>query len=486
MEIEKAVSADLEELIALYTHVADQMNEKDLRQWQWGEYPNEELIRSDVEKGELYVLRTDGRITAAVTAREGQDPEYEGQLWTCGVRPGVFHRLAVHPSMQGAGMGGLVLDDIQQVLRRRGCDCIRCDTSVENTAAVRLYTKLGFRRSGTMQWETDESDYATFDKPLMRETPLWPIPMSPAFRGGMDTPWGGERLRTEYGKKTEAENTGESLEVSCIPGLESTDPQGRKLPELIREFGEKLVGRYADEPFPLLLKLIDARDRLSVQVHPNDAYASAHEQGRKGKTEAWLILDTPEGGGELIYGVRPGTTLQGLREACEEGSSVEKLLNRVKVRPGDICYIPAGCIHAIGQGIMLYEIQESSDITYRFYDWDRVGKDGKKRELHLHKALEVTDLRAVSGLKRVQDSFGTKRVLNEKFFTLDVIRPDGPEQLPAIRNFGILTELRGGTTLRWLGGSLTLKPGQTCLLPASVPPLTLEGSGWAALSMPAK
>jgi len=485
MELERATAAELEELLSLYELVADGMNEKGLYQWKWGRYPTEELLRGDVERGEMYVLRTDGRITAAVAVSMTPDPEYAGLKWTSGIRPGFFHRLAVHPSTQGAGIGGLVLDDVQQILRHSGCDCVRCDTSTENRSALRLYEKMGFRRCDIMYWEdTGDMKYNTFDKSLMRETPLLPIPMTPAFRGGLLTPWGGDRLRTRFGKATEDEVTGESLEVSCIPGLESRDPMGRKLPELIREFGEKLVGKYADQPFPLLLKLIDARDTLSVQVHPNDEYASAHEQGKLGKTEAWLILDTPKDGGELVYGIREGTTLAALREASEQGSAVEKLLNRVKVRPGDVCYIPAGCVHAIGAGILLYEIQQSSDLTYRFYDWDRVGKDGKKRELHLKKALDVTDPRRIRALKHVQESFGTKRVLNEEYFTLDMIRPDRAEPLPPVQHFGFLTALGNEMTLTWKGGSLRLKEGETCLLPASAPGMTLEGDGWAALSMP--
>lgn len=111
-----------------------------------------------------------------------------------------------------------------------------------------------------------------------------------------------------------------------------------------------------------------------MQVHPNDDYAARVENGKLGKTEAWLILDAPEGS-QLVYGIKPGTTLDTLRAACEQGAAVEPLLRRVTVHPGDVCFIPAGCVHAIGAGIMLYEIQQSSDITYRFYDWDRVDQE---------------------------------------------------------------------------------------------------------------
>ncbi|MBR3334129.1 MAG: GNAT family N-acetyltransferase [Clostridia bacterium] len=484
MELIRATEQDVEELLAFYRHVADTMEEKGLQQWHWGRYPNEEMIREDIALGDLYYMLEGNTIAAAVVLMTGQEKEYDSLQWSCGVKPGIFHRLAVHPAMQGAGLGGLVLDDVLQLLRRSGCDCARCDTSEKNRHAIRLYEKLGFRPCGTMKWPDAPGRNIRFDKPLKRETPLWPIPMVPAFRGGELTPWGGSRLRERFGKETEQERTGESLEVSCIAGLESRDALGRNLPELIREFGEKLVGNYADQPFPLLLKLIDARERLSVQVHPNDTYAAAREGGKLGKSEAWLVLDTPPEGGELVYGIRPGTTLQALREACEAGSAVEKLLNRVKVTAGDVCYIPAGCVHSIGEGILLYEIQESSDLTYRFYDWDRTDEHGRCRELHVGKALDVADLRSAPVPLRVEKSFGVKRVLSEDCFTLDLIRTDRIEMLPAVHEFGILTVIEGEMELRFAGGSLRMKAGETCLIPRSSPSLALVGPGAAALAMP--
>jgi mannose-6-phosphate isomerase len=483
MEIMRATEQDLEELLSFYQRTADQMEEREIRHWHWGRYPNEELIRGDVERGEMYCLRTDGAISAAVSVSFGQEDVYESMSWTCGLRPGSIHRIAVHPAMQGAGLGGLVLDDVQQILRRGGCDCIRCDTSENNAPAIRFYEKLGFRRCGRLHWDGNEGDNITFDKALKRETPLWPIRLRPAFRGGEQTPWGGDRLRTRFGKETGGKITGESLEASCIPGLESTDTLGRKLPDLIMEFGEKLVGKYADRPFPLLLKLIDARDQLSVQVHPDDEYAAIHEGGKFGKTEAWLILDAPEGS-ELVYGLHDGITLRQLRDACEKGKAVEPLLRRVRVVPGDVCYIPAGCVHAIGAGIMLYEIQESSDLTYRFYDWDRKDENGNGRELHLEQALAVTNLKCAPRPVHVSQAYGTRRLLNEEPFTLDVIRCGDIEFLPEISDFGILTSLRGELTLKWESGEAALAEGETCLLPKSAPKLHLRGEGYAALAMP--
>ena len=483
MEIMRVTEEELEELLSFYRHVTDQMEEEGIRHWHWGRYPNEEIIHDDIRNGNMYCLRTDGVISAAVSVIFGQEEEYNALSWTCGANPGSFRRLAVHPSLQRAGLGGLILDDVQQLLRRNGFDCIRCDTSENNAPALNFYEKLGFRRCGRMHWEDAEGDNITFDKALKRETPLWPIRMMPAFRCGGETPWGGERLRERYGKETTDDRTGESLEVSVIPGKESSDPLGRKLPDLIREFGEKLVGKYADKPFPLLLKLIDARDDLSVQVHPDDTYAMIHEHGKLGKSEAWLILDAPPGS-ELVYGLKPGTSLQQLKGACEKGKDVEALLRRIQVSPGDVCYIPAGCVHAIGRGIMLYEIQQSSDITYRFYDWDRKDANGCGRELHLEQALAVADLKSAPRPVRVSDAYGTRRLVNEDNFTLDVIRCGGVESLPEIGEFGFLTILQGKLMLRWGSGEMALREGETCLIPKNAPKLHLRGKGYAALAMP--
>ena len=484
MELIRATERDTDRLLAFYRYVADDMEEKGLDHWHWGRYPNEEIIRGDIAKGDLYYLPEGEAIAAAVVLMAGQEPDYDSLPWSWGVRPGIFHRLAVHPSMQGAGLGGLVLDDVMLLLRRSGCDCVRCDTSEKNRNALRLYEKLGFRRCGTIRWEDSAGVNIRFDKPLKRETALWPVPMFPAFRSGSMTPWGGSRLRDRFGKNIPDDRTGESLEVSCIPGLESRDALGRTLPELIAEFGDKLVGNYAGRPFPLLLKLLDVRRQLSVQVHPDDGYAAARENGKFGKTEAWLILDAPPEGGELVYGIQPGVSLQALREACEAGQAVEKLLNRVRVSAGDVCYIPAGCVHSVGEGILLYEIQQSSDLTYRFYDWNRISPDGSRRELHLEKALDVTDLRCAPVPLRVEKSFGVKRVLTEQYFTLDLIRTDTLELLPAVHEFGILTVTEGEMELRFTGGFLKMKAGETCLLPCSGLRPALVGHGAAALAMP--
>ena len=485
MEMTQATLQDLQELTELYHRVTDHMEEIGSRQWHWGDYPTEELLRGDVERGATWIYREDGKVIAAVAILDEQDKLYEQVPWSFGIRPAVVHRLVVAPEWQGRGVGSNLMDDVLDHLRRQGFDSVRIDTLSESPAAMRLYeTKLGFRRSGTVRWHEDDRQFICFEKSLRRETPLLPIRMNPAFRGGKLTPWGGQKLKNKYGKPILEVPTGESLEVSCIPGLESRDDLGRTLPELIAEWGEKLIGNYTGKPFPLLLKLIDAREALSVQVHPNDEYAARKENGKLGKTEAWLILDAPEDG-ELVYGILPGTTMKELSAACEKGAAVEPLLRRVKVRPGDVCYIPAGCVHAIGAGITLYEIQQSSDITYRFYDWDRTDAQGKRRELHLKKALDVTDLALEPRPLHTGTGLGLRRVLNEEYFTLDLIRTVDGEELPPPRNFGFLTGLEGELTLRWHGGKMPLKPGETVFLANQFPDLVLEGVGVAALSMPA-
>lgn len=484
MHLEKAVQADFTPVCELYQAACADMRAQGNHQWQWGGYPNADLVQGDIDAGTLYVLRREGTLIAAVAADTCFEPEYEEINWLFGVKPGSFHRFAIAPQAQGQGLGRTLLMEVLDLLRGLGCDSLRCDTFCENRRALALYRSLGMRDAGVVYYpgEGDGKSFLTLEMPLTADCPLLPLRMHPAFRGGKLTPWGGEKLRTVYGKAIAEVPTGESLEISCIPGLESADDTGVKLPDLIARYGARFAGKYADETFPLLLKFIDAADSLSVQVHPDDAYAHANEHGKLGKTEAWLILDAPEGS-QLVYGIRQGVTLSELRTACEAGAAVEPLLRRVDVKPGDVCFIPAGCVHAIGAGIMLYEIQQSSDVTYRFYDWDRVDKQGNRRELHIAKALDVTDLDFTLDPIPAPDA-PCARVLDETYFTLDLLRADGEQPVPPINHFGLLTALDGGLTLTWPGGRMPLAKGESLFLPAASPALTLSGKGRAALSMP--
>ena len=483
MHLVKATSADLRAVCALYESVCNAMQAAGNDQWRWGEYPNEAMLQQSLDAGTLYIAREDDALLCAVTIDTHFDPEYDGVNWLFGVKPGAVHRLAIAVDQQGKGLGAAAVEAVCEVLRQQGCDALRIDTYCENIAAQKLYeNRIGMRKAGEVTFFHRENPFICYEKAITADAPLLPLTMHPAFRGGKLTPWGGEKLRTVYGKPIAEVPTGESLEVSCIPGLESTDDTGVKLPDLIAAYGERFAGKYAKETFPLLLKFIDAAESLSVQVHPDDTYANANENGKLGKTEAWLILDAPAGS-QLVYGIKNGTTLAELRTACEAGAAVEKLLRKVDVKPGDVCFIPAGCVHAIGAGIMLYEIQQSSDVTYRFYDWDRVDAKGNRRELHIDKALDVTDLNFTldpipAGEKPVA------RVLNETYFTLDLINVSGEQAVPSINHFGLLTVLEGDLTLCWQGGERKLAKGESLYVPAAAPALKLTGTGRAALSMP--
>ena len=303
--------------------------------------------------------------------------------------------------------------------------------------------------------------------------PLFPIRMSPAYRYGAATPWGGNGLRTAYHKDIPDDRTGEALEVSAIPGLCSRDEQGEPLDALIARYGARLMGEKAPLPFSLLLKLLDARDDLSVQVHPGDAYAQRVEH-KLGKTEAWVILRA-EPGAQLVYGVKPEVTREALEEALLDGPKVEPLLRHVAVKPGDVYYIPSGMVHAIGGGILLYEIQQSSDVTYRFYDWDRVDQAGNKRELHIKKALYVTTLALCPEVLSDDAQGKREQLLDETYFGLERLTGCQGYTLSADkRRFQILTATKDGVLLCG-GETLALPAGHTALLPADGYTLSLSG-----------
>lgn len=299
---------------------------------------------------------------------------------------------------------------------------------------------------------------------------LAPMPMRPAFRHGADTPWGGTRLRQLFQKDTPDNRTGESLEVSTIAGLNSLGADGTPLGRLAERYGKLLLGTAVKGEFPLLLKLLDAKEPLSVQVHPADAYAKQSE-GKLGKSEAWIILHA-DPGAELVYGIREGVTLEQLRSASQQGGAVEALLRRVQVQKGDVFYIPAGTVHAIGAGIVLYEVQQSSDITYRFYDWERRDQHGNKRPLHLRQALDVVDvdtrLNKLEPRRLPMEGEGrVELLLDTPYF--ETLRYVGCREVPIAndpRRFAMLTAL-SPATLRWgENRTLDISAGQTVLLPA--------------------
>lgn len=206
---------------------------------------------------------------------------------------------------------------------------------------------------------------------------------------GKDYLWGGERLKKEYGKDINITPLAETWECSVHPDgmsiIVGGEFDGKTLAEVV-EKNPDFLGEKNKNEFPILVKFIDAAENLSVQVHPNDVYAKLNE-GQNGKTEMWYILDAAADS-FLIYGFEAEYSKETIRRAAENGTLMN-YLHKEKVQKGDTVFIPAGTVHAIGKGLLIAEIQENSNVTYRIYDYDRIDKNGNKRELHIDKALEV-------------------------------------------------------------------------------------------------
>ena len=212
---------------------------------------------------------------------------------------------------------------------------------------------------------------------------------------GKDYLWGGSRLRDDFAKEIALSPLAETWECSTHPDgpsfAASGSFEGLTLAEVLKDHPEFLGTHPRTEgELPILIKFIDAKENLSVQVHPDDVYAKEKEGGQLGKTEMWYVLDAAKDA-QLIYGLKHKISKDTLKKAIEHGT-VEKYLQKVPVKKDDVFYMEAGTIHAIGAGALIAEIQENSNLTYRLYDYDRVDKDGKKRPLHIEKALEVSNL----------------------------------------------------------------------------------------------
>ncbi|EMF0109559.1 mannose-6-phosphate isomerase, class I [Enterococcus hirae] len=219
-----------------------------------------------------------------------------------------------------------------------------------------------------------------------------PMFLKPVFQEKI---WGGSRLRSVFGFDIPNDKIGEDWAISAHPHgvsvVENGEYQGQKLDELWQNHKE-LFGNPTEPVFPLLIKILDAEDELSVQVHPDDAYGMKHE-GELGKTECWYIIDA-EPGAEIIYG-HHAKTREELAEMIQDGRW-DDLLKKVPVKKGDFFYVPSGTIHAIGKGIMILETQQSSDTTYRVYDYDRKDANGNTRELHIQQSIDVTTVPAIT------------------------------------------------------------------------------------------
>ena len=224
-----------------------------------------------------------------------------------------------------------------------------------------------------------------------------PFLLSPAAK---DYLWGGTRLNDDFEKNIDVYPLAETWECSTHPDgvsvVASGENSGRLLVDVLKEH-PSYVGRHISEnpdipagELPILIKLIDAKENLSVQVHPDDAYAKEHENGALGKTEMWYVINAAKEA-RLIYGFRRTIDKEQIIKSVDNGS-IEKYLQKVEIHDGDVFFIEPGTVHAIGAGALIAEIQENSNLTYRLYDYNRIGKNGKKRELHIEKVLDVVKL----------------------------------------------------------------------------------------------
>ena len=311
------------------------------------------------------------------------------------------------------------------------------------------------------------------------------LKLEPAYK---DYVWGGEKLKSEYNKKSPYEKTAESWELSChkngLTRISGGEFDGKTLREVIEETkndGIDILGTNcaAFSDFPVLIKLIDADASLSIQVHPDDEYARAREGGF-GKTEVWYVVSADEGA-ELVYGWKRDVTREELRCAIES-TELAPLLNSVPVKAGDVFFVPAGLLHAIGKGILICEIQQNSDTTYRVYDWGRVGADGKPRELHIEKALDVLKLSGETPrdfspeLIAKGDGYSDYGVAECKYFTATVRKQAASSRLTTDgTSFKALTFVSGEGRIECGGESACCKRGDSFFLPAIPADYTVFG-----------
>lgn len=292
---------------------------------------------------------------------------------------------------------------------------------------------------------------------------------------GKDYLWGGRRLIEEYGKDFPGDILAETWELSCHFDGPSTivngESAGKTLQEYIAEQGTEILGRKAadKEQFPLLIKFIDAKEDLSIQVHPEDAYALLHE-GQYGKTEMWYVIDCEENS-YIYYGFSKQITKEEFERRIRNKTLLE-VLNKVYVKKGDVFIIEPGTLHAIGGGNLIAEIQQNSNVTYRVYDYGRVGKDGKERELHIDKALDVT--KCVPSRKDYD--FGS-HLAACAYFVVDKIEVDGRFQgLATEDSFVSVLVLEGNGKISSDRESIAIKKGDSIFLEAGTGNYWMEGN----------
>lgn len=312
------------------------------------------------------------------------------------------------------------------------------------------------------------------------ENTLYPLKFKPVYKEKI---WGGQKISTKLGHHIEElPNCGECWLLSDMPGDVTEVSNGflaeNGLDEMIEIYMGDLVGEKVFDKcqlgFPLLIKFIDAADNLSVQVHPDDEWAQKNYESA-GKTEMWHVIDADEGAG-LYVGFKKGVTKKQYLQAVEEGT-VDQLLKFYPVKKGDTFFIPAGTVHAIGAGVLLAEIQEASDITFRIFDWNRVDAMGNPRELHTEEAIQVLDFKQEKPFKieYEEQMNASTTVVRSEFFNLNMITLDKPIQkmYMKIDSFILYICLEGEVHFVSDGIHEEVKKGECILIPASIPDMNI-------------
>ena len=299
--------------------------------------------------------------------------------------------------------------------------------------------------------------------------------------------WGGKRIAEFKGLPSQGDHIGESWELSPMEGHESVVSQGTfkgaTLPSLIANHGNEIMGerlmKKYDGKFPLLIKLIDSSDDLSVQVHPDDELA-AKRHNSLGKTEMWYSI-APAEGAYLYAGFSKHIDAAEFRRQVAENEIIPSL-HKYFTHPGDIFFLPAGRVHSIGRGNFVLELQEASDITYRIYDYDRRDAQGNPRQLHVEESVDAIDFDDTADLPAENELgvVGELRPLAESsYFKTEIARVDGTMtiDLAARNSFTILVATAGELTVKNADGEISLRQGETALVAASTPSITIEGKG---------
>ncbi len=308
-----------------------------------------------------------------------------------------------------------------------------------------------------------------------------PIKLLPAFK---DYLWGGTKLKTDFGKKSDLDIVAESWELSTHKDGQSVvaagPDAGLTLSEYIDKHGEGILGSNAQkfDYFPILIKLIDAKDNLSIQVHPSDDYALKNE-GEYGKTEMWYVLDANEGA-SLYYGFKSEITKDEFEDRINNNTLLD-VLNKVEVHKGDMFFIESGTVHAIGKGIVICEIQQNSNTTYRVYDYDRRDANGNPRELHVKKAIDVSNLAPAAQNRSASETvehegFSVTRLAECKYFTVDKVEVDSKADLTvSTDSFKSIVVTDGNGVLTFEGESVDINKGDSIFIPAQDAEYSVSG-----------